>query len=505
MRIELRLGEAGGRLVTASGDVNATDIRTIIHTEQGYQLADARAPVLGQGFLPCLIHTLDAGQQAMLGASQLTAHELGDRIARLASADRERTAKLMGLTPIAERYRPPLRIDSRVGYALSGGGESSRRAIRSGIHDIFPTLTDAQLDAYLRNLADRGVGLWDHLSQLQRQLHSLREALDTWQRQRVSFMDGLRRQRVANQIRRTWRRKTAGLAGDDFSLHIDGEEVGSLPSLPADIDFGHVRRLTLRNMALEQIEEDFLRRFTHLRELDLRNNQLTRLPVGLEQFTGLRSLHLAGNQIIVDTPGSQRLASLTSLQVLDLNYNPLGQVPDLSSLRHLREVSLRATGLQTLPDEAAMPWRGLVDMRENQIRQVTGHLRTLGAVCNACRCMTTLWTKRARRRLPVASAIRRSTAAAPIIMPLPMSARLRNGWEVQARRYAPGACRSGPSWPRSRSRQTCFVFWQISPALTTSSNTRAITEQGYGGFWSCVPTTPTYAKPCSGRPKAPDL
>ncbi|AGN83249.1 NEL-type E3 ubiquitin ligase domain-containing protein [Pseudomonas sp. GD03651] len=379
MRIELRLGEAGGRLVTASGDVNATDIRTIIHTEQGYQLADARAPVLGQGFLPCLIHTLDAGQQAMLGASQLTAHELGDRIARLASADRERTAKLMGLTPIAERYRPPLRIDSRVGYALSGGGESSRRAIRSGIHDIFPTLTDAQLDAYLRNLADRGVGLWDHLSQLQRQLHSLREALDTWQRQRVSFMDGLRRQRVANQIRRTWRRKTAGLAGDDFSLHIDGEEVGSLPSLPADIDFGHVRRLTLRNMALEQIEEDFLRRFTHLRELDLRNNQLTRLPVGLEQFTGLRSLHLAGNQIIVDTPGSQRLASLTSLQVLDLNYNPLGQVPDLSSLRHLREVSLRATGLQTLPDEAAMPWRGLVDMRENQIRQVTGHLRTLGA------------------------------------------------------------------------------------------------------------------------------
>jgi len=379
VRIELRLGEAGGRLVAASGDVNATDLRTIIHTEQGYQLADAHAPVLGQGLLPCLILTLDEGQRAMLGGRQLTAHELGDRVARLASADRERTAKLMGLAPVAERYSPPQRIDSRVGYALSGGGESSRRAIRSGIHDIFPTLTDAQLDAYLRDLADRGVGLWDHLSQLQRQLHGLREALDTWQRQRVSFMDGLRRQRVVNQIRRTWRRKTAGLAGDDFSLHIDGEEVGSLPSLPAGIEFGHVRRLTLRNMGLEQIDEDFLRRFTHLRELDLRNNQLTRLPVGLERLTELRSLRLAGNQIIVDTPGSQRLASLSLLQVLDLNYNPLGQVPDLSGLHHLREVSLRATGLQTLADEDMMPWRGLVDMRENQIRQVNGHLRTLGA------------------------------------------------------------------------------------------------------------------------------
>ena len=379
VRIELRQGEAGGRLLAASGAASATETRTIIHTGQGYQLADAHVPVLGQGLLPCLINTLDEGQKAMLGGAQLTAQELGDRIARLASADRETTAKLMGLAPFAERYRPPQRIDSRVGYALSGGGESSRRAIRRGIHDIFPTLTDAQLDAYLRNLADRGVGLWGHLSQLQRQLQSLREALDTWQRQRVSFMDGRRRQRVADQIRRTWRRKTAGLAGDDFSLHIDGEEVGSLPSLPADIEFGHVRRLTLRNMGLEQVDEDFLRRFPHVRELDLRDNQLTRLPVGLERFTELRSLRLAGNQIIVDAQGSQRLTSLSLLQVLDLNYNPLGEVPDLSRLRHLREVSLRVTGLQTLPDEAEMPWRGLVDLRENQIRQVTGHLHTLGA------------------------------------------------------------------------------------------------------------------------------
>ena len=50
---------------------------------------------------------------------------------------------------------------------------------------------------------------------------------------------------------------------------VAGVEAG-VPTLPAGIEFGHVRRLTLRNMSLEQIDEDFLRRFSHLRELDLR-------------------------------------------------------------------------------------------------------------------------------------------------------------------------------------------------------------------------------------------
>ena len=378
VRIELRLGESGGRLLASKGAKDASRIRSMIQTEQGYHLSDAAPAGPATGLLPCLLLTLEEGQKVALGGPRVTATELGQRLSHQASVDRESTAKLMGLLPIAERYRPPQRIaDGRIGYALSGGGESSRQAIRRGIHEIFPTLTDAQLDAYLLDLMRRRIGLWEHLSSLQQQLESLRGALDAWQRQRVSFMDGLRRQRVANQIRRAWRRKTAGLAGDDFVLHIDGEHVGSLPTLPAGIEFGHVRRLSLRNMSLEQADEDFLRRFSHLRELDLRGNQLATLPVGLEHLTELRTLRLAGNQITIDAAGNRRLASLSMLQQLDLNYNPLGQVPDLAGLGHLREVSLRATGLQAVPDQGLMPWRGLVDVRDNQIRQLNGDLRSL--------------------------------------------------------------------------------------------------------------------------------
>ncbi|MFF5864917.1 NEL-type E3 ubiquitin ligase domain-containing protein [Pseudomonas sp. NPDC012596] len=378
VRIELRLGESGGRLLASKGADDASQITSIIQTQQGYHLGEPTPAGPATGLLPCLLLTVEDAQKVALGGPQLTATELGQRLSRHASVDREKTARSMGLQPIAERYRPPQRMaDGRSGYALSGGGESSRQAIRRGIHDIFPTLTDAQLDAYLRELTRRRIGLWEHLSSLQQQLENLRGALDTWQGQRVSFVDGLRRRRVANQIRRAWRRKTAGIAGDDFVVHIDGEQVGSLPTLPAGIEFGHVRRLTLRNMSLEQIDEDFLRRFSHLRELDLRDNQLTTLPVGLERLTELRSLRLAGNRITVDAAGNQRLASLSMLQRLDMNYNPLGQVPELAGLPHLREVSLRATGLEALPEEAQMPWRGLVDVRENQIRQLNGDLRSL--------------------------------------------------------------------------------------------------------------------------------
>ncbi|MFJ4054781.1 NEL-type E3 ubiquitin ligase domain-containing protein [Pseudomonas sp. NPDC089743] len=378
VRIELRLGEAKGRLLASVGSTTATRVRCLVQTEQGYQLSDAPQPMIGQGLLACLIQTLEEGQKVALGEGLVDARALGNRVAQAASADRQKTAQLMGLRPIAERFRPPQRFaDGRFGYALSGRGESSRQAIRRGIHEIFPTLTDAQLDAYLGDLMQRRIGLWDHLSTLQRQLDSLRDALDAWQRERVSFLDGRRRQRVASQIRRAWRRKTAGLAGDDFSLHIEGERVGSLPILPEGVEFAHVQRLTLRNMSLDHMDEQFLLRFSGVRELDLRDNQLVTLPAGLERLTALRRLHLAGNRIAFDAQSNLRLASLSMLQQLDLTYNPLGLVPDLSGLRHLREVSLRATGLQALPDASALPWRGLVDFRENQIRQVTDDLRNL--------------------------------------------------------------------------------------------------------------------------------
>ena len=91
----------------------------------------------------------------------------------------------------------------------------------------------AAQEAYITGIGQSAISVRATRSPFLLTLDAIREALDAWQRQRVSFMDGLRRQRVANQIRRAWRRKNAGIAGDDFVVHIDGEQVGSLPTMPA--------------------------------------------------------------------------------------------------------------------------------------------------------------------------------------------------------------------------------------------------------------------------------
>lgn len=379
VRVEVRQGEPQGRVLACRGAPGSLPTWVIVRTSDGFHLEGGGPQATDQTLLDCLLMTLDGPQKNAFGGAQATAGDLGDGLLRQASVDRAAAAQAMGLAAFGGRFRPPRRLqDGRVGYPLSGRGESSRQALRYGIRAIYPMLSDAQLDAYIQRLIDQGIGLWDHLGELELRLHGLRQALEAWERQRISFLDGRRRRRVATQIRRAWRRKTGEGERGDYVLHVVDERVGSLPSLPADIDFQHVRRLTLRNLGLEQIRAEFLLRFPQLHELDLRENQLTQLPAGLELLGQLRVLRLGRNRIALGPRATETLGRLAQLEVLDLSSNPLGLMPDLSGLRGLREVYLRGTGLQDLGDGAQLPWRGLADFRENQIREVSAQLQTLG-------------------------------------------------------------------------------------------------------------------------------
>lgn len=379
MRIEVRLGEAQGQLVAAHGPAGAQRTEVIVQTSGGYRLQARPVQSGDHGLLACLLQTLDETQKAAFGGSSATAVELAEDLLHRAAADRGKTAQALGMVALGGRFNPPRRLQNgRVGYPLSGRGESSRQALRRGIHRIYPTLTEGQMDAYLGQLLEREVNLWDHLSDLEGRLARLRQSLAAWERQRNGFVDGRRRRRVATQIRRAWRRKTIAPETDEYVLRIQGEQVGTLPDLPDDIDFDHVRQLSLRNLALVSVSDTFLKRFPHLQVLDLRGNQLTQLPAGLSGLEQLRTLRLDDNQIVLQSDSDTLLTRLTHLEHISLSGNPIGRVPNLSTLRHLRTISLRNTGLLNIPQRHQMLWRGLMDIRENQIRQVNEHLHTLG-------------------------------------------------------------------------------------------------------------------------------
>lgn len=373
VRVELRQETAAGPVRVALGTEGAGETRLILKRGQTYRTQGGEAQP--RTLLSALLHILDDGQAASLGSVGLTEQELCELLAVAASRDREQVARFIGMAPIGAGLRPVRRFgDGRAGYVLSGRAGGGRQAIREGIHQIFPTLSDDQLDSYLQGLGERQAGFWQHYAELQDQLRSLRRVLQAWQSDWHNPLDIWRRRRVANALRRCWRRKSTNAQGENV-LVIRGERVGSLPMLPAGVDFAHVRRLVLRDMGLTRIDEDFLRRFSGLVELDLRDNGLVMVPPGLEHLTQLQRLHLAGNEIALDNAGNQRLATLQQLQVLDLGHNPLGRAPMLEGLHRLRHLNLRDAGLGSLPQRIG--WRAQVDLRENRIRQIRQDLHGL--------------------------------------------------------------------------------------------------------------------------------
>ncbi|MNO63920.1 E3 ubiquitin-protein ligase sspH2 [compost metagenome] len=381
LRVELREGSRDGRLLFASQGEAAGPARTIIRHEQGYALAEVDGEDLAIGNRPLLqavLQCLDESQKTVLGNPNLQVTQLRTWLLEAVAGDREQAARLIGLTPVGAGVRPPRRFaDGRLAYPLSGGGESSQQAIRRGIHQIFPTLSEMQLDAYIEAVRQRGGNLWDHYQMLQRQLTELREALRQWQAGWQSPIDAIRRRRVADALRRSWRRKLVD-SNDQYELTIDGEQVGALPALPAGIDFVHVRRLALRNMQLPAIDAQFLSLFPNLVDLDLSGNQLAQVPDGIERLTQLRRVDLGNNHIVMDEPGSLRLAQLRRLDTLILSYNPLNGMPDLSVLPHVRDVRLRSTGQVDIRQvHENLSLRSHIDLRDNRISELQREMRGL--------------------------------------------------------------------------------------------------------------------------------
>ena len=372
VRIELRDNNPHGRLLASIGSENSLEIQRILRRSRGYQGVGQSTP---GGYMRALLSVLSDQQKNLLGDAAVSSSALGMHLADAAAADRLLAAELCGMARRDGNLLPPRRLgDGRLGYPLSGRGGGSRRAIAQGLHQVFPSLSDDELQAYLLDLMNSRVGLWEHYADLRGQLSRLRSSLREWRREAGNPLDAMRRRRVATALRRSWRRKITNAAGE-YVLEIEGERVAGLPELAQGVRYDHVQRLILRNLELSEITPDFLQRFPNLVELDLSGNQLTAIPQGIEQLPRLRCLSLQGNRIVMDDVGESRLVRLSALQRLDLSHNPLGRAPSLTPLQSLREVGLRSIGLETFPGRVS--FRAHVDLRNNSIRELRQEVRQL--------------------------------------------------------------------------------------------------------------------------------
>ncbi|MDH1571727.1 NEL-type E3 ubiquitin ligase domain-containing protein [Pseudomonas sp. GD03746] len=386
VRWRLHEGYLGGPLLTRTEQ----GLRTfdLLHTNGTFQLLDDQGTAIGEAgeLFDVMAPAYTQEQREAMGIGDPFSHNLRVMLGREAVRRRDEMSRLLGaVRPGA--VRTPIRLaDGRLGYPLGGGGVSgfaSRgSALRAALRDLFPWLSDEQIETFAADARRSGHQLERELTDLRNELMALRNTLDTWVAQEQGDAredrDTLRETLLSSWSRSVGVGELQIEAQQNLHVMFCNFRAGRLPNIPAQVSFRGVTNLSLLHLDLLEVPSSFLLAFPNLRTLDLGGNLLTCLPRPLLQITQLRHLSLPNNRIRLNLAQSATLASCTSLQSLDLSHNPLGRRFTLAGLTELRWLNLRDTQITQFPpglfDRAQLI---SVDLRENRIRQIPEHFYQL--------------------------------------------------------------------------------------------------------------------------------
>ncbi|MFJ4348537.1 NEL-type E3 ubiquitin ligase domain-containing protein [Pseudomonas sp. NPDC089401] len=326
-------------------------------------------------------------KHGLLGALQITADDaaaqLRDRLLALLPDNQSAIEGLLGWPPTSRWWNPGQRLpDGRVGYLLSGRGPARltrKGRLRETLRQLFPGLSEAQLEREVNDRWRRGGAIEAELRALEDDVQQLAAGLDTWVSLASNGPERNARQLLGERVLRAWR----GL-GDQYELTARGARVGlklafselaitTLPDLPAPVTFQHVTTLIIQQTSIDTVHARFLQAFTSLQRLDMSGNRLLSCPEGLGYLVNLRRLRLAHNQIRLNAQSADALSRLALLTHLDLSDNPSLATYDINYLHlmQLTELRLRRCGLKAWPTniELCNDLRE-VDLRDNALSHV---------------------------------------------------------------------------------------------------------------------------------------
>lgn len=381
--LEVREDSVTGKVLQSIGQSGSALKRTVVKSAAGYQAFGSDAKALApaskgpDALYAAIAQALPPTQRTAMGlGSQAAGHArlLRSRLLARATQERAVAARLLTGEPLPET--PTL---SCVQADPPAPSTTHPSALVRKVQKLYPQMTAQDIATMLDGLGPDHLTRATAVRQRQRQLDSLREALKTWRNDEVEMrkLPGdlgeyqLSRRQVADAIENSWRRLV--VLPDEQGIRLpgmtlDGMRVGKLPTLPAEVDFNHVRCLSLKNMEQGNDLAYFLKHFRALEMLDLDSNKLTRLPEVLSLMPNLKHLSLADNQVVLTEHTLAKLAAMRTLRSLNLSKNPLGATPDVSHLFDLRLLSLRDTRATELPKGLRrLPHLDRVDLRNNDI------------------------------------------------------------------------------------------------------------------------------------------
>ena len=349
-------GDASEPLLTIQGAEQTFDL---LHRHGLFRLrtrAHVSASEEGELF-ETLAGAYDDESQAVIGQGHPVLPALRQALANVATDQRQAVAEALRLDRPRGSFLAPLRLDDgRFGYPLAGGrlwaalGLSRPRALQARLRDLYPAFSDEQIGRWLASGNAQA-----RLQMLEQQYGLLNSHLNRWVRNAFPTPELTARREFRKGLIDCWRWLVPELQeGEDvqvgrFMLTQTRSRLQHLPALPAQVSFAHVSILALRSMRLEQVPDEFLQAFPTLRNLEITNCRLKRLPLPLMLAQKLEVLDLSGNQLVLDDSQALVLAGCRSLVYLNLSDNPLRRAFSVFAMTELNALHLPCTEIPEFP------------------------------------------------------------------------------------------------------------------------------------------------------------
>ncbi|AZE85365.1 hypothetical protein C4J98_3979 [Pseudomonas orientalis] len=369
VRLVVRDYNRTGRVRDVIGSAQAPVQRTLVRTIDGdYIPEDSKGALLSEtDFYTAVLQALPDAQRDALGI-HIGQGLLLRQTLRQYTPTREAVGELLAEAPLLKPAYDPrvMRLPGGMeGYDASQPvpGSSGEPSLEQRLHDLYPSLSNAEVSSVLLALHNHPVTPLQTLQQLKNDFLHLHTQLITWQQNTPrTFLDThipLARWRIsaeqqnrflwARKLIRAWRHETPvdphHLGGR--LLQLNQPVYGELPDL--DAPFGHITALELRGYLTTRGTTGFLACFPNLRTLNISDIALRTLPGEITALAHLNALTLRNCMLSLTLPTRASLANLRHLHTLNLANNPLTLAPNLEQMPDLRTLDLSQTGLSLLP------------------------------------------------------------------------------------------------------------------------------------------------------------